>query len=740
MGLFEYFSELAQRSADRELDRQRLAGEQAQALVNQFTPSQAQAAYIGSSLLPASATVDAAGQMAPFPPADLPLQQLPAYMQTAQPMPSLAQNIDRGEYIDAGLQGVGLLGDAAYAVPLVGPLVGGALKSTSALGKAARAARAGNVPDDVPKVRFEGDSAPQLLEEGTSRTFQTTGKYRGAPAGTNSPQKLAAIQRKLRNYAELGADYRMWYEKTNEFVRRQTENRPGRIDQYGATAAITSQGTSVPANATMAMKGYNQAISGNPVKTGRFPATQSPSIEAVFSGESPPIGPKREPFFQAIVQDPSRLRQTNDIRQARAFGYKNADGTPFESGLGDAQHRFMDEETDKLVKFARENKLGGVDDWNRDRIQAAIWIAQKAEEEGTTLAEAGRMFQDFTPQAVVRTEAAPSTSINHLAGLQRDPSMMAQFSAAQDELMRTPGGLDYLTAQSGAMSDPMYTGAGMYEGASNPGVGIPVSVGKADVEGAALNPVTGERLTGQTIDPASRQVVEATAAMQGLLRAQDTVGYTMLTDAPKAATRNALDVNLGRTITRDELLELEQRVNDKFGGDNLILLHSENGVQIVTPTDKALVALSAGTPKGKTPAWQKELTKIVNDVLPVKSSKFQLNTGRLVGDTEQWTYRPSQYLGPIEAVGPEMRSLLDQGAAKIAPQLEKLDAGLVKDFPGAGDRNAIVTTVRQALATGGIAKVRQLVEQGVLPAVVLGVLAASQAPQSTTERPQSGLL
>ena len=653
---------------------------------------------------------------------------------------SLPQNVAQGNAFDASMQGLGLLGDAAYGVPLLGPVLGSVLKGGSALGKVAKSGRAGNVPTDVPRVQFEGDSAPQALPEGTKRTFQTTGKYRGAPAGMNNSQKLSAMQRKLRDYAERGADFRMWYEDTNEFVRRQTENRPGRIDQYGATAAITSQGTSVPANATMAMKGYNQAISGNPVQTGRFPASQSPAIEAVFSGESPPLGPKREPFFQALVQDPSRLRQTNDIRQARAFGYKNADGSTFDGGLSDAQHRFMDEETDKLVAFARENKLGGVDDWNRDRVQAAIWIAQKAEEEGTTIAEAGRMFQDFTPQAVVRTEAAPSTSINHLAGLQDDPAMMAQFSAAQDELMRTPGGLDFITAQSGAMSDPMYTGAGMYEGASNPGVGIPVSVGKSDVEGAALNPVTGERLTGQTIDPASRQVVEATAAMQGLLRAQDTVGYTMLTDAPKAATRNALDVNLGRTITRDELLELEQRVNDTFGGDNLILLHSENGVQIVTPTDDALVALSAGTPKGKTPAWQKELSKIVNDVLPVQSSKFQLNTGRLVGDTDQWTYRPSQYLGPLEAVGPEMRGLLDQAAAKIAPELEQLDAGLVDDFPGAGDRNAIVTIVRQALKSGGIAKVRQLVEQGVLPAVVLGVLTASQAPRQATDRPQPALL
>ncbi|BAQ89986.1 hypothetical protein [uncultured Mediterranean phage uvMED] len=727
MSLLDYFEQGAQ-----------LRAREAQAIAEgtqALRPTPAQTAYMAASMAPGFATADAQGAAGRMPAGNETFQQ-----GLLAPGVSMRENIAERNLFDATMQGLGLLGDAAYAVPVAGPFIGSVLKGGSALGKVSKAGRAGNVPTDVPRVLFEGDSAPQALAEGTKRTFQTTGKYRGAPAGTTSPQKLAAIQRRLREYAERGAEYRMWYEDTNEFVRRQTENRPGRIDQYGATAAITSQGTSVPANATMAMKGYNQAISGNPVATGRFPATQSPAIEAVFSGESPPLGPKREPFFQALVQDPSRLRQTNDIRQARAFGYQNADGTTFDGGLSDAQHRFMDEETDKLVQFARENKLGGVDDWNRDRVQAAIWIAQKAEEEGTTIAEAGRMFQDFTPQALVRTEAAPSTGLNHLAGLQKDPQMLAQFSAAQDELMRTPGGLDYITAQSGAMSDPMYTGAGMYEGASNPGVGIPVSVGKSDVEGAALNPVTGERLTAQTIDPASRQVVEATAAMQGLLRAQDTVGYTMLTDAPKAAARNALDVNLGRTINREELLELEQRVNASLGEGNLILLHSENGVQIVTPTDDALVKLSAGTPQGKTPAWQKELGKIVEDVLPVKSKKYQLNTGRLVGDDTQWSYRPSQYLGPIEAVGPEMRGLLDQGAAKIAPELEKLDAALVKDIPGAGDRNVIVSRTRAALERGGTAEVRRLVEQGVLPALVGAVLLGGLTLPAATDRPQSGLL
>jgi len=734
MGLFDYFSELAQRAAERELDRQRIMGEQTRAFADQYTPSQAQAAYLAGSMAPAAATADAAGQMAPFPPADLPLEQLPQYMQSAQPMPSMQQNLQQGNYLDAGLQGVGLLGDA---LTLAG--IGVPLKALSKTGQAMRQSTNLLEPSDVPRLQFTGDSAPQQLAEGTSRQFSTTGKYRGAPADIKSPAKLAAMQRKLRDYAEKGADYRLWYEQTNDAIKQQTAGRPGRQDQYAATAAITSQGTSVPANATMAMKGYNQAIVGDDIATGRFPSSMGPAIQDVFSGTSAPLGPKREPFYEALNQEAGRARQTNDIRQARAFGYKNPDGSTFDGGLSEAQHRFMDEETAKLVEFARKNKLGGHDDWNADRVQAAIWIAQKAEEEGTSIAEAGRMFQDFTPQAMIRTEAAPSASLGHLGGLldENNAQALRDFSALQDEAMLTPGGLDFMTAQSGAMTSPAYSGPGAYMGQSNPGVGIPVSVGKSTE--TVVDPVSGKGIEASIMDPASRKVVEASAAMQGLLRAQDTVGYTSITKAPNAASRNALEVNLGQTISPEQIVRLEKAINEEFGEGLLIPLHTRNGVSIIAAGPDELKTLVGDTAPKKTPQWQKRLNSLVRNELSPESTDWGLNTGDLVGDTENWTYTPSRYLAPLEEVGPEMRGLLDAGAKKISPVLEKLDSELVKEFPAAGERSVIVTRVRQALAEKGIAGVRELVDKGLVPAFALGVLLGAQALPSATEdqRPTS---
>ena len=737
MGLLDFVN----RRADEELLRQRAAMEQGQAAANNYAPTPAQAAYFGSSMLPAAATLDASGQMAPMPPSNITLDQLPGYMQNTPPMPSFNQNLADNKYLDAGIQGFGILGDALTAA---GPLAAAGIP-IKALAKTAQAARSASrlVPDDVPRLRFEGDSAPAPLAEGTQRTFNTTGKYRGGPAGVTSKKSLASMQKRLLDYAEKGADYRRWYEDTNDFIRQQTAQRPGRQDQYAASAAITSQGTSVPANATMAMKGHNQAIVGDSINTGRFPASMGPSIDRIYEGVSPPLGPKREPFYEALNQQAGRARQTNDIRQARAFGYANADGSNFSGGLSNAQHRFMDEETAKLVDWAIKNKVGGVDDWNADRMQAAIWIAQKAEEEGSTIAEAGRMFQDFTPQAVVRTEAAPSASLGHLKGL-LDPAnrqVLEEFSALQDEAMQTSGGLDFMTAQSGAMTAPSYSAPGVYEGASNPGVGIPISVGKASAD--VVDPVTGKGIEASIMDPASRKVVEASAAMQGLLRAQDTVGYTSITKAPSAATRNALQVNLGQTITPEQIVKLEQAINDEFGSGLLIPLHTSNGVSIITPGPDELISLVGDTAPKKTPQWQKRLSTIVADTLSPKTTEWGLNSRDLVGDTTNWTYTPSRYLGPLEEVGAEMRSLLDAGAKKISPRLEQLDAGLVKEFPAAGERSVIITRVRTALAREGIAGVRKLVDAGLVPAFALGVLLGAQAlPQATEGQParSGGLL
>ena len=166
----------------------------------QLTP--AQATYFLSTLPPGAATIDTSGNLPPPPPDNITVAQLPEYLRTTAPMPSFAENVRQGNLLDAFFQGIGQAGDA---IPVLGASVGLPAK---AVRNAIQAARRSNVPDDVPPLKFTSESAPLPRDKGTSRTIETTGQYRGAPAGLNSPQKLGNMQRRLRNYLTHGGQSR----------------------------------------------------------------------------------------------------------------------------------------------------------------------------------------------------------------------------------------------------------------------------------------------------------------------------------------------------------------------------------------------------------------------------------------------------------------------------------------------------------------------------------------------------
>jgi hypothetical protein len=124
-----------------------------------FTGSQA--AYFGSQLAPGAGALDASGYMPAMPSRE---QGLLDTATQGQFNPSLRQNFREGNYFDAALQGLGLLGDAAYTIPLAGAIVGPALKAPRAIQATARAARTFN-PESVD-TRFSPRTVKKTGEMG----------------------------------------------------------------------------------------------------------------------------------------------------------------------------------------------------------------------------------------------------------------------------------------------------------------------------------------------------------------------------------------------------------------------------------------------------------------------------------------------------------------------------------------------------------------------------------------------
>ena len=152
--LLRFQSELAVDRAKRDIEQQKATAEA-------FTPTPAQAAYIPTIFAPGSGIADASGVFPEFPSADVPLSE---YL-SGEPMPSIAENIAAGgidRYLIAPLQGLGVAGDALYAVPGVGPLLGATLgsglKGIGALGIAARAASKGAKTDGLDFLKISAQN------------------------------------------------------------------------------------------------------------------------------------------------------------------------------------------------------------------------------------------------------------------------------------------------------------------------------------------------------------------------------------------------------------------------------------------------------------------------------------------------------------------------------------------------------------------------------------------------------
>jgi len=715
--------------------------------------SGAQAANFAGGFAPAAGIADFRGEYPEMPSSDASMMEMLAGDRVA----SAAENFEQGNYLTAGLQSLGAAGDALYAIPLAGPALGAtlgtAMKAPRRVQKALQVAtqspftkkeiqaiQKANMPEDVARLEFYGDSAPKEVAENLGNTIKTTGQYRGAPRDIDSKQKLGAMRSRLKKMLVDGADYKDWYADTKYWTDGLTGERAGLTDRLAAITAVTSQGAGVPANAGWAIKGYNQALAGDPIKTGRFPQTQSPNIQRIVEGRAKDLGPKRSPFYEALNQQSDRLRQTNDIRQARAFGYTMPDGSKWSQGLSPAQHRFMDAETKRLIDFANKNKLGGHDKWDLDEIQASIWVSQKAEQDGTSLAEAGKLFSDYTPTATVRTEAMPSHTSKHLKNIKANEEALREFSKAQDDIMQTSLGKNAVAERMNLLSEKPFTSAGLYEGVSNPMIGTPIAAGKNTASDLGLldDIKAGIYTPDQMLlDPSSRKLIEAQAAAEGLARAQDTVGYTFLTPANKASDRNALKIDLGRPANATELKDLQRKMDEKYftvGAEGatdpvMFVVPAKNGAEIILGSPQQILDVRKMSPDpAKNPnGWQKDYLSRVKLILgdKINSTEWANNSGDLIGtDFENWTYRPSQYIGKLETVPANVQQSINAAMEKIAPQLEKLDARMIELVPNVKLRNKYVRLVRKAFASGeGIAKIRQLVDSGALPAIVLAILA-----------------
>lgn len=519
---------------------------------------------------------------------------------------------------------------------------------------------------------------------------------------------------------------RDWYDNSYEAADFLTGGRTNYRRLYTGANAVTSAGSQVAGNQGFGIKGYNQAISGHDIDTGRFPNQARRFMNDAVSGNPAQLGHKTGPFYEAQnVGDPDIVvgRPTNDVWMARAFDYRTPDDEIWSEGLGPAQHRFMDEEMAELVKWANKNKIGGFDDWTPERAQAAIWVDTKARTEGKTLEQAAYDFASELDRfkANINVESEPARGLRHLEGTQTNKYLAESLQNYQRQVTTNERGQDLVSLHAGALTTEVAPGYGYYKNNSAP----------ADVLGVLAGTSTGSN----RMDPASRDIVEGIAATHGLLRGQESVGYNLLQEPNNVLDRNAASFLLGGAPSQEAMLKFGGALDKEFGGA-IIPTNTAQGVNALVVDDLAAWAKSKGIDPGDqegiAKAWQRALGGIAKDTLGVKPT-WGTNSGNLVGSFEG--FKPSEYMKTIDRLNPGLSGRLDTAARTLAGPLDDVDTALINEFPDAGQRSEILMTTRRALSEGGFDRVRELVRQGILPAVALGLGVRLLGPSQQSQQP-----
>jgi hypothetical protein len=145
---------------ERYLQAKNLQQDQRQEVADTIAPTPAQATYIAAMLAPGSGYIDAQGVFPSFPPSEAGMKD--AF--SGEPMPSMTQNLTEGNYLDLALQGLGVVGDTAYGIPLAGPFIGGGLKTASVIGAIAKANKSKEGIASLPPTLTRNPSKAEIKQ------------------------------------------------------------------------------------------------------------------------------------------------------------------------------------------------------------------------------------------------------------------------------------------------------------------------------------------------------------------------------------------------------------------------------------------------------------------------------------------------------------------------------------------------------------------------------------------------
>ena len=506
----------------------------------------------------------------------------------------------------------------------------------------------------------EGPTGGELAEQTTAtgrddirppvRTrIGTTGQYVGAPEGVTSPQALGALRRKILGLTQEGEAGRFWYEQSGQALLDVTNGDKRDADLLAQAIAVTSPGTPVSTNMVYAVQAYYQHKAGKPINTGRFPQSMNKKLEDIFAGNDWD-GRKTNSFYANIIGfiDPTKEQAvTTDLWMVRAFGYKTESPSP-------RQYDFVEQEVERIA-----GELG----WEPRQVQAAIWVAKKSQDEGTSPEIAKYDYSDALKENLgqISWESKPGGTTNHMPEVQDATyEQLQEYHVAISKAFLDRDGNDIIAKELGLLTPGNFEAPGYFEEAVSPGT---------QTEAVLAKKYKAQKEEITALDPASQDLAEAYSAVVGILLKQDGIGYHKPFFQKNIAKKdlNGIEIDIGRPLSETETAAIAEAMARESGNTEYNPIASPRGARLINFDYVGIDNIKFRS------IVQRALDSVQFDNNEeYVAGQFAANTGYL-GNNWEVDKNGEGYLQSIGRISPDLQRRVESLIRQIQPRIDEVD-------------------------------------------------------------------
>lgn len=470
-----------------------------------------------------------------------------------------------GDALGMGLSSLGMI-----------PFVGGVPRTILMANKSGKKGKkaVGTVFDNVTDY----NEAQRMALRGDHLKRTPEGKYVGAPADVDSPQKLARNRANALRKVEEGAFNADWYDRARNTATEVSGGDAPMSAMFAQGGAAYSPQATPEVEVGALLRQHNAKVLRGEDAVPRT-GSQARNVARAYSENATGgydinpsavrLGKKTGPYADAkdaTIPPESLYKTANDIWHGRVMGY----GQDFSRGFTPQEHGFLTGENLVLANTAQRKGFGkdvlpeGYE-WTPRSAQAATWGAQrlekykgeyadsvkkalrqgkrppKAASEEQLLARASYGIDSAVPRYTANDtfEFVTGENTGHLAGLNRaDEATRTAYTDAMGEA--------YLRTPSGAMRDPIYDSFQMYQREALPTQGTYInSAGVLERNpGFTARPLVSLRASdlgttasgkarrgGPEMVPEDVRAMRYAAALRGLTTGQESTGFNKFTPA-----------------------------------------------------------------------------------------------------------------------------------------------------------------------------------------------------------------